>query len=262
MEDLVKKTLKECRICKEYNVPSRKPYRRVEAFEPGEKVAIDLMGPIRKHYIITALDYFTRKAWAKRINSKHDHKIIGFIEQVNRECPIKTLWCDQAKENTSKELQKWLKDNGIEQHVTTPYHPQSNGKIERFHRTFMDGLNKAKKKGSYDSRIKRVIEAYNETWHTALGMSPNEAWNPNNWARLKKNTYSRILNSDKKVSDEIYPPINLGQSVLIANQPQRKKSEPRFLKIGIVKEKLEGDTYLILVGKQLIKRHAIQLKVL
>ena len=232
--------LKDCLVYKKYNVACRRPYRKVEAFEPGEMIAIDIMGPINNHYILTAIDYFSRKAWAKRIMSRKTENILHFVKNINNQLKIKTLICDEARENIGGFIRRWAEQEGIKIHSITPYHHQSNGKLERFHRTLMEGINKAKSRGSYDERIKNVVETYNTTWHSAIKMSPNNAMDPSTWTELKNRAYKNIM----KQENPNYPILKNGQKVLVQKDPQRKKNEPRFDKEGTVLEALGFDTYL------------------
>ena len=60
---------------------------------------------------------------------------------------------------------------GIEHHRPTVYHPQSNGKIERFHRTFKSMLWKLtfRKNASWETQLRPALVAYRNTVHSALG---------------------------------------------------------------------------------------------
>lgn len=60
-ESLVKEELEHCMECKKYNPKRRRRPVLVKSYYPGEKIAIDIIGPIKSKYIITGIDYFTRK---------------------------------------------------------------------------------------------------------------------------------------------------------------------------------------------------------
>jgi hypothetical protein len=48
-----------------YNPKILVRYRKIEAFEVGERIAIDIVEPRRSQYIITGINYFTRMEFAK-----------------------------------------------------------------------------------------------------------------------------------------------------------------------------------------------------
>lgn len=102
------------------------------------------------------------------------------------EQPIKTLIMDQAKEHLGKRIRTWAVEQNIRQHFTTPHHHQSNGKVERFNRAIQEGINKIKNQGTMETRVKKVVEVYNNVRHTGIGMSPKDAKNPKNWSEIRR----------------------------------------------------------------------------
>ena len=66
-ENEVKDAIKDCLICKAYNSKRTKGYKFINSFERGEKVGFNIMGFLNGEYIITAIDYFTREGFAKKI---------------------------------------------------------------------------------------------------------------------------------------------------------------------------------------------------
>ena len=76
------------------------------------------------------------------------------------EAPLQLL-TDNRPENVNKIMKKTLKDRNVDRVTTSFHHPQSNGKVERFHRTMQDVL--AKKIGnneqSWDIHINQMLAA-------------------------------------------------------------------------------------------------------
>ncbi|KAI4293412.1 hypothetical protein PAPHI01_2686 [Pancytospora philotis] len=237
MSRLVKDVVSTCRKCKMYGTMIKGPHKAVLAFEMGEKVAFDIMGPIQNSYVISAIDYFTRRAWSKRLTSRDEGKILQFLKMVHAEVHIKQLICDQAKEHLGRRVREWTLSEGIKQHFTTPYHHRSNGRIERYNRTLLDGLSKGKVKGSLDARIKKVVEVYNEVTHSAIGMSPNDASDPTNWGKLRKRQCERQVATDQHQKD--VPKLRVskkGERVLVKDEVGVKKGEPKFTIDGQIVE--------------------------
>ncbi len=131
-EKIARKAIGECMICKMYNSKSPSRYRQIEAFRMEERIAIDIMEPKRNHYIITAIDFFTRTGFSKLLKKKSASNVLQIIKEIYVQMPFKTLVSDDAKENISGTVSKWLEENKINHYITTPCHHESNRRIERF----------------------------------------------------------------------------------------------------------------------------------
>lgn len=69
----------------------------------------------------------------------------------------------------------WAENNNVELHITSPFHHQSNGRVERFNRTLQEGVYKLGSKKNLRDKVNKVLEVYNSIKHTSIGISPNEA---------------------------------------------------------------------------------------
>lgn len=90
--------------------------------------------------------------------SKRTNRILQFLDGVCQQILFKFLICDRGRENYSKEVREWAKRRGAKIHLTTPYHNQSNSRVERFDKTILDAFNKCKLKGFLSARIKEIIK--------------------------------------------------------------------------------------------------------
>lgn len=71
----------------------------------------------------------------------------------------------------SKELKKYLKDNQMDHTRGAPYHPQTQGKIERYHRTMKNvvKLEHYYMPGELDHAIAQFVDHYNnDRYHESL----------------------------------------------------------------------------------------------
>jgi len=84
-----------------------------------------------------------------------------------------TVVSDNGPPFHSDEFGSFLKVNGVGHKFAPPYHPNSNGQVERYVRTFKEAL-KADKHGSLSSRLNRFLLSYRRTPHTSTGFSPAE----------------------------------------------------------------------------------------
>ena len=71
------------------------------------------------------------------------------------------LLTDNGPENINKIMKKTLEDLNVHQVTTSFYHPQSNGKVERFHRTKHDVLSQkiGHNEQSWDIYINQMLAA-------------------------------------------------------------------------------------------------------
>ena len=88
-------------------------------------------------------------------------------------CPRYVL-SDKGTEFKSHLLDKVLKQLGIKRIFYTPYHPQSNGKLEVFHQYLKPTLKKLYEKDSsnWDKYINQVLASYRVTPNLATAETP------------------------------------------------------------------------------------------
>ena len=80
---------------------------------------------------------------------------------------------DNGKQFVGREFKTFISDNGLSHVTTSPYYPQSNGKLERFHKTIKADCIRRKVPLSLEDAkriIRNYIEYYNtERLHSAIG---------------------------------------------------------------------------------------------
>ena len=181
----IKMHIKSCTDCSKNKMPRKKskaPLVEYQVGFPMDRIAIDLMGPLvtTKHgnkYILVIGDYFTR--WVEafplpdiKAETVAQCLLNEFIARLG--IPLE-LHSDQATNFESNLFQELCKSLEIKKTRTTPYHPSSNGMIERFNRTLVEMLRKyVNNKGSnWDGYVKMLTSAYRSTVHPATGFTPN-----------------------------------------------------------------------------------------
>jgi transposase InsO family protein len=108
---------------------------------------VDLVGPLPTSpegfkYIFTVIDRSTR--WLEAIPVKNleattavDALVEGWISRFGVPADITT---DRGTQFTSQVWEKFCTRLGVQHHMTTAYHPASNGLVERAHRQLKDSL--------------------------------------------------------------------------------------------------------------------------
>merc|ERR1712121_435311 len=90
-------------------------------------------------------------------------------------CPL-VLVTDNGTENLNKAMRETLESLRIHHIKTSVYHPQSNAKVERSHRTMNDILSKLmtddKKCKSWDLHLPQALGAMRFSYNESTGQSP------------------------------------------------------------------------------------------
>ena len=97
-------------------------------------------GGIVYRYILTLQDVFSRFLWLRPLSRKKSTVIAHELMKVYREHgPPKILQCDNGGEFKGN-TKRACKDVGVKIVNSPAYHPQSQGKVERSHRTLRDKI--------------------------------------------------------------------------------------------------------------------------
>lgn len=113
---------------------------------PGQCIAIDIVGKLprsteNKNYILTIIDHYSRFLEAYPLQNIITKSIINCLNKYFSNFGIpKILISDNGSNFVSKEMEGFFKLLNIEHRKTSVYFPQSNGLLERAHRTMKESL--------------------------------------------------------------------------------------------------------------------------
>ena len=146
-----------------------------------DRWAIDLVtmpqladGP---HYLVCCIDYASR--WSEvgiLFNKTADTVSQWFLEHIICQFgPPSSVMADNGKEFEA-EFSDLLRNYGITRQRNKPYHPQSNGLIERFNRTIQDMIFKLALEHSvlWSHIVPYAAHAYRCAYQESIGCSPFE----------------------------------------------------------------------------------------
>ncbi len=117
----------------------------IRTSEPDEMLVIDLVGPLPRttrgsRFLITCVDYFSKFPMAEPFQAKSSEEVRDFIiNQIlpNFPHPIKLFLSDNGLEFKANEILNQLSERNIEWKFGSPYHPQTQGAVERFNDTII-----------------------------------------------------------------------------------------------------------------------------
>ena len=144
MVEEVRDHTNSCLICAKGNAPNR-TYGEAGMIAPPnhpmEELSLDIMGPYvassRGHqYVFVLIDNFSKYVWTTTAAQQTSRRIIGFLEEVWATVGVpNVLRTDNGRSLISGAFESYLENKGIKHLLTTPYHPESNGMVERANRT-------------------------------------------------------------------------------------------------------------------------------
>ena len=181
----VKQHIRSCATCSRNKMPYRKFRAALADFRVGapmDRVAVDILGPVPlshkgNRYVLVIVDYFTRWVEAFPLPDQRAvtvaHEIVSdFICRFGTPLELHT---DQGRNFESTLFQEVCKLLEIRKTRSSPYHPSSNGLVERFNgtlqsmiRSYLDEADK-----DWDHYIPLLTAAYRATVHPATGFTPN-----------------------------------------------------------------------------------------
>ncbi|ELR14136.1 integrase core domain containing protein [Acanthamoeba castellanii str. Neff] len=181
----IEKWVLECVTCQARKNPAERkkglmmPMPTVS--RPFQRVGMDLITsfPLSARgnkYLLIFMDYLTK--WPEAValpNKKADTVARAFVEHVVcRHGAPESLLSDRGKEfmnRVLKEVNALLKISKLN---TSPYHPQTDGMVERFNSTIENMLSKfvSDDQKDWDVLVPYVLFAYRSTTHEVTGESP------------------------------------------------------------------------------------------
>ena len=110
------------------------------------------MGPLTitrrgNRYIVTAIDYFTKWPIAKALKEATAKAVSKFIYQkiICEHGCLEVLQSDRGTHFVNRVIEDLTGKFRIKHHLSSPYHPQTNGLVERFNQTLCEKLAKLAK---------------------------------------------------------------------------------------------------------------------
>jgi len=303
----VERYISKCESCQK-----NKLSRRIKAplvitdtpSKPFEKCALDIVGPLTitnngNKYLLTFQDNLTKFSKAIPIANQEANTIAKeFATKIIFEYGIpEKILTDQGTNFMSEIFKNTCKLLKIDKIQTTAYHPESNGALERSHRTLAEYLRHYinADQTDWDEWTPYAMFTYNTTPHTATGYTPFElvyghqadlptaltkppkpTYNYNDYAQeLKERLRATNLNAKENLKEKSKAKgyydktaketkFKVGDKVLVYDETLRrgrsKKLDALWTGPYVVLEKNSDVNYTIKRGRKAVRMHANKLK--
>ena len=188
------------------------------------------------YFLCTVLDGYSRSIVHWEIREKMEEVDVETILQRGREkCPGETprIISDNGPQFIAKEFKHFIRISGMTHVRTSPYYPQSNGKLERYHRTIKSECIRPQTPLSLeDARriVRKYVHEYNEVrLHSALGyVTPLD----------------KLLGREQAIFDERDRKLEEARAQRAQRRQQRQLREPGLLDDAILETDRAEDTAL------------------
>ena len=150
--------------------------------EPFARIAMDIIGPLPRsrsgnRYVLVVCDYGTKYPEAVPLKSIDAEAVAEELMVIFSRVGIpQEMLTDQGSNFQAQLLRELYRLLHIDALRTSPYHPQSDGLVERFNQTLKGMLRKAacQEGKDWDSLIPFLLFAYREVPQESTGFSPFE----------------------------------------------------------------------------------------
>lgn len=263
MKKDIKNYIKKCPSCQINKTnfrPSKAPMEITSTSnKPFEKLAIDIVGPLpqtlnNNRFILTMQDDLTKFSYAIPIPNHESETVARELSKFITLFGIpRSILTDQGTDFMSRLIKDLTKLFSTKHIVSSPYHPQTNGALERSHLTLKDYLKHYinDKQTDWDEYISFAMLAYNTHVHKSTGFAPyeilfgNKPYLPSNITQEPTLNYSYddyVVNLKQK--------LNHTQKIARDNLIQSKTKSKTYYDNRIILHKYNIDDLVYILNKQ------------
>ena len=250
----INKQLKTCPTCLLHNRhPQHTPPGMMPtAYYPMQIISMDLIGPMAtstngNKYALTVIDHCSGWAEVYPLPDKTNQGVWQAIS--NHFIPThgvpEIIITDRGMEFNSNDFNQYLSQIGVDHRTTTSFHPNSNGKSERFNRSFKQLLSKLinNNTAAWEAKIPDALLAYRNSVSVTTGFTPFHLL----YGRKPRTPFSQLLdpNNHNTFGPRLH---NLAQTLQIArqhNQASRQANHDRIMRKANAAHLQAGDTVII-----------------
>ncbi|GET04437.1 putative integrase core domain protein [Rhizophagus clarus] len=178
----VRNYIKTCDECQRRGKNRRaEPLHPIKIGQPFDRVGMDIVGPLSQtkdgnKYIVVTTEYLTKWPEARAIPDAKAISVVSFFYEdiiCRHGCP-KEILTDRGTHFVNDMLNSLCDKFGVKHRLSTAYHPQINGLVERFNRTLCETLAKFanENKNDWDLYVSTALFAYRIRKHNTTRHEP------------------------------------------------------------------------------------------
>src|SRR6266498_805322 len=170
MKDDIKSYIQTCDQCQ----------RRGKTTDENELHLIKIVEPLTEtsrenKYIVIAIDYFTKYPKARALANANARNVANFLYEdiiCRHGCPRKII-SDRGTHFNNQVIENLLERFKIRHNLSTPYHPKTNGLVERFNKMLCESLAKLnEERENWDEYISPTLFAYRTKINKSTQFTP------------------------------------------------------------------------------------------
>jgi len=136
---------------------------------PWERIHIDYAGPVAGIMLLIIVDAFSKWVEVKATRSVTSCATIAILDELfaTYGAPV-TVVSDNGRQFVSSEFKTFLQSSGVRYHkLSAPYHPSTNGQVERYVQTVKDSLQKMETtQSTLQHDVNEFLRQYRKAPHT------------------------------------------------------------------------------------------------
>ena len=168
--------IKHCTGCQQNrNMPPESPNHPWEyPDKPWKRIHVDFAGPFLGSMFLIIVDSYSKWPIVAQMKKTTASNTIEIMRTVFSEYGIPSrIVSDNGPQFTAEEYKTFLRENGIQQILSSPYHPRTNGLAERFVQTFKLAMKAAKNdSGTVQTKLSKFLIAYRNKPHSTANECP------------------------------------------------------------------------------------------
>ena len=159
------------------NVPSASPLHPwLWPSKPWVRIHVDFASPFQKRMFMLIVDAHSKWPEIIEMPSVTASKTIDELRKLFSAYGLpEQVVTDNGPQFTAEEFTVFLKQNGIKHLKCSPYHPSSNGAVERLVQSFKKSLRASESDGrTVSHRLSSFLLTYRSTPHASTNTTPSE----------------------------------------------------------------------------------------